>query len=105
VTTLTTERLEEILAALPPTADETAALFEELGIKGVAADACNCPMANYLKGEIALAPYAHLSFFSNATVRPNGFYDDSVIRVEAPEHLYEFARAFDRGHYPELKAE
>lgn len=103
--TVTTERLEEILAALPPTADETAALFEELGIKGVTGDACGCPMANYLKVELDLTNEGYVSFYMDANIYAEGFNRGAFVTTKAPKHLYEFARNFDGDAYPALVAE
>jgi hypothetical protein len=105
VTTVTRERLEEVLAALPPTADETAALFEELGIKGVTGDACNCPVANYIKDELGLSDDAYVSFYMDANLYPEGHGRGEYITTQSPDHLFRFARFFDRRDYPALIAE
>lgn len=91
---ITEAAVEEALAALPPTADEVAELFAEIGIKGTPGAGGHCPVANYLKQEFPADP------------RPVFYYDAAVgdVFVPAPAHLFAFARAFDDGAYPDLIA-
>ena len=94
-TTITTERLEEILAALP----------EELGITGTPVCAGLCPMSRYIASEFGITTTRDgaafgdgVTFFENACVRSG----DEFAKVLAPRHLYEFAVRFDLGRYPAL---
>jgi hypothetical protein len=93
------ETVLEALAALPPTADEVAALFEGLGIKGERSQACSCPLAVYLSAEFPAAD--DVTVFHDVHVREHG---RMVASVDNLPHLYEFAQRFDRGEFPALQA-
>lgn len=91
------ERLEGTLAALPPDADEIAALFSNEGITGRRDNPCDCPVANYLSSEGVVAPsvgITHASGFSRAF--------EQYATVDVPSHVRQFIAAFDSGRYPEL---
>jgi hypothetical protein len=103
-------RATAILDKLPTTADEIAAFFRSEGIKGTRADACNCPVANYLKRELqveerVLSEELELSFYRVVEVTLSPFdiedYDNATLtpRNDGP---HEFAVRFDKRGFPDL---
>lgn len=97
MTAVTEAAVEQALAALPTEADDIAALFVELGIKGQPRRSCACPMANYLLEEV---PGARVVDF-RVSAWVDGHLGETV-QVEVPTHVREFVGRVDRGEYPEL---
>lgn len=100
MTAVTVEAIDEALAALPPTPDEVAELFEELGITGEVGAACHCPVAKYLIGEFPDA--STVAAFTRATVVMPGETIDAATWAPMPAHLRAFIDSFDDLLYPAL---
>lgn len=94
------EEVEEAIAALPPSADDIAKVLADMDIKGESANACRCPIANYLGAEVK-DPGAHIA----VTGTDVGLYHDSEGRygnsvfIELPAHVKQFVTRFDGGRY------
>jgi hypothetical protein len=86
---------DRALAALPTSADAIAALFDELGIKGDH-QACSCPVATYLGGELA-----DQDARPSVTHRHWGVHYRSTDSGERalPSHVSTFVKRFDSGDY------
>lgn len=85
------ERVAQALADLPTEPDDIAAVFAEIGIRGLAGNACHCPVANYLR---ELDGVNHLVVGHGANLGAG--------RVPLPDHVREFVLRFDEGAYPGL---
>jgi hypothetical protein len=97
------EAIAEALAALPPSADDIAALFADLGIKGRVAQACKCPVAVYLGGELKDSDVeAWVSQFYVDIYPAKDYAADKAV-VDLPPHIKTFVYRFDRGEYPHLE--
>lgn len=96
--------ITEALAALPEEPNEIAALFGTLGIKGRAADACRCPIHQYLAlkvGEDAIDTVGINSAWGNPTVLKEGYPYNTEYPL--PWAAQVFISHFDQGRYPALE--
>lgn len=94
----TLANLHEVLDELPDTADEIAATFKELGIKGTRGS-MTCPLAAFIDGQVVMPKGAVL------TVHKEELFIDAFpfwVAVDLPPGVAEFINRFDRGQYPAL---
>jgi len=97
------DAVEDALAALPAAADEIAALFVDLNIKGRTGDACGCPVANYLGGEVKDSGAHIIVCADELTIGHDADLNAGCQRLEPPMHVTEFVNRFDNGDFPHLE--
>lgn len=100
---------KELLDALPNEKDSIAALFRDRGIAGLRWEACECPVARYLRSELELGDEIRVSWWDRATLGPadiDGSLDYLDVEIRPDNRaVQQFAVDFDAGLYPALEVE
>lgn len=93
----------EIIADLSAKGDcnAIAAYLERIGITGNTSEEYTCPIANYLKSQLASA-YS-ISVSGDEIVIHNGRDGAEDESITPPANIKEFITNFDNGEYPELQ--
>jgi hypothetical protein len=87
------------LAALPTSASEIAALFDELNIRGVRESACACPIARYV-GEVVPSGFDVSVCSGYITIVDVDGWD---VEAQIPDHVGNFVNLFDINVFPLLE--
>lgn len=98
MSTIRTSLLQEVLDGLGSTADEVADTLIKSGLKGRRAEACYCPVANYVRHEMPEVTFASVYEFVNITDEHG-----TSLRTSTPDPVFDFIHLFDHNEFPELE--
>jgi hypothetical protein len=96
--------VERALKALPKTPDGIARSLRQRKITGIRLNGGECPITNYLKGELrraGLSDQIHTTLTYVTTETWSGGASGKI--ADLPAHVSEFIGEFDSGQYPYLR--